>query len=135
MVTSGITKKYPKSVGRMDERISRIGELQEIQQEIMRVFCKEGCTLYEANLVTIWLSEQIAILAQSQDLFESRFDQDKADSDTKEAPVDDVVANSIQKIVNEILEDIGDILINEKLFEYESDTVLNALIEQIKNKS
>ena len=38
MVTSGITKKYPKSVGRMDERISRIDELQEIKQEIILVF-------------------------------------------------------------------------------------------------
>ena len=111
MVTSGITKKYPKSVGRMDERISRIDMLQEIQQEIIRVFCREGCTLYEANLVSICLSEQIVTLAQDRDPYESRFVQDKGESDTKEVLEDDIIAHSIQKIVNQILEDISDIFI------------------------
>jgi len=135
IVTSGITKKYPKSVGRMDKRISRIDELQEIQQEIIRVFCREGRTLYEANLVTIWLSEQIDKLAQDRDPYESRLVQNEDEPDTKEVLEDDIIANSIQNIVNEILQDIGDIFISKKLSDYECEMVLAALIHHIMKKS
>ena len=134
MVTSGITKKYSKSVGRMDERISRIDELQEIKQEIIRVFCRERCTLYEANLVTIWLSEQIDTLAKDRDPYESRFGQNKTQPDTTGALEDDMVANSIHKIVNEILQDIGDIFIREKLFAHECEMIMTALKEKIKTR-
>ena len=119
----------------MDEGLSRIDELQEIQQEIIRVFCREGCTLYEANLVSIWLSEQIVTLAQDRDPYESRFVQDKDESDIKEVLEDDIIAHSIQKIVNQILEDIGDIFIREKLFAHECEMIMTALEEKIKNAS
>ena len=48
---------------------------------------------------------------------------------------DDIVANSIQKIVNEILENIGDIFIREKLSAHECEMILDALGEKIKRKS
>jgi len=48
---------------------------------------------------------------------------------------DDIVANSIQKIVNEILEDIGDIFVREKLFTHECKMILIALDEKIKKTS
>jgi len=130
-----MTKKYPNSIGRMDERISMIYELQEIQQEIIRVFCREVCTLYEAKLVTIWLSEHIDKLAQSQDPYESRFSQNKAETGTSGAIEDDMLANSIQNIVNEILQEIGDIFIRERLFAPECEMIMKALEEKIKNAS
>ena len=48
---------------------------------------------------------------------------------------DDIVANSIQKIVNEILEDIGDIFVREKLFTHECKMILIALDDKIKKTS
>lgn len=53
---------------------------------------------------------------------------------TAELPENDIVASSIQDIVDEILEDIADIFIREKLFEYECEMILVALDEKIKKK-
>ena len=114
--------------------ISRMDELQEIQSKITEIFCREKCTAYEAVLIIIQLTERIHKLTHGKDPYITCFGQ----NDNKVEPVimkaleDDMVANSIHNIVNEILQDIGDILISEKLCEYECDIVLNALIEQIK---
>ena len=43
-----ISRGNTKIVERV-KTISRIEELKEIQGKIMRVFCKEDCTVYEAN--------------------------------------------------------------------------------------
>lgn len=59
----------------------------------------------------------------------------------KVVPVDlelsenDIVNSSIQRIVDEILEDIGDIFIRENLFEHECEMILTTLEEKIKKVS
>jgi hypothetical protein len=117
--------------------MSRIDELQEIQREIVDIFRRERCTLYETRLIIIKLSEQIHKLTRGKDPYKIRLGQDH----NKVEPVifgvqeDDIVADSIQKIVNEILEDIGDIFIREKLFTYECEMILVALDEKIKKES
>ncbi|MCX6003658.1 MAG: hypothetical protein NTX46_04485 [Chloroflexi bacterium] len=107
--------------------------MQEIQRGIIGVFCREGCTLYEASLIIIQLTEQIDKLAQGKDPYESRFCQyvNKVESLNLEVPEDDIIAESIQKIVDEILEDIGDIFISNNLFAYECEMILAALAEKI----
>ena len=62
-------------------------------------------------------------------------DQNKVELVTQEVPDEDIVASSIQRIVNEILEDIGDIFIREKLFAYECEMILAALDEKIRKES
>jgi hypothetical protein len=49
--------------------------------------------------------------------------------------VDDIAADSIKKIVDEILEDIGDIFIRAKLFTHECEMILAILRERIKKYS
>ena len=134
MVTSGITKKYPKSVGRMDERISRIDELQEIQKKIVGVFCREKCTSSEAHLILIQLMEQIHKVTQGKDPYITCFGQNdnKVESTAMKGQEYNIIANSIQNIVDEILEDIGDIFVREKLFTQECEMILIALDEKIK---
>ena len=115
----------------MGEETSRIEELQAIQNEIIGIFCREECSLYEANLIIIWLSEQIDKLTQGRDPYESHFSRDKVESDNPDALEEDIVADSVQNIVNEILEDIGDILISKNLFKHECEMVLAALADKI----
>ena len=109
-------------------------DLQEIQSKITEIFCREKCTAYEAVLIIIQLTERIHKLTQGKDPYITCFGQNdnKVESTAMKGQEYNIIANSIQKIVNEILQDIGDILISEKLFDYECDIVLNALIEQIK---
>lgn len=61
-----------------------------------------------------------------------RQDHNKVESVTLKLEDDDIVVNSIQKIVNEILEDIADIFVREKLFTHECKMILIALDEKIK---
>ena len=56
----------------------------------------------------------------------------KVESLTLKLEDDDIVVNSIQKIVNEILEDIADIFVREKLFVHECEMILIVLDEKIK---
>ena len=129
-----INNSYDASVRERVERISRIDELQEIQKEIVGVFCREKCTVYEAHLIIIQLTEQIHKLTQGKDPYITRVgrNDNKVEFVTLKEQEDDVVANSIQKIVNEILEDIGDIFVREKLFAPECEMILVALEEIIK---
>jgi hypothetical protein len=58
----------------------------------------------------------------------------KVEPGTVELPEIDIVVFSIQKIVDEILEDIANIFIREKLFAHECKMILAALDEKIKKK-
>ncbi len=117
--------------------MSRMDELQEIQGEIVGVFRRERCTLYEARVIIIQLTEQIRTLALGKDPYKIHLGQDHNQVELVifEVQGNDIVADSIQKIVNEILEDIGDIFIREKLFKHECKMVLSALEEKIKKSS
>jgi len=109
-------------------------ELQEIQSKITEIFCREKCTAYEAVLIIIQLTKQIHTITQGKDAYITSFGQhdNKVESVILKVPEDDIVVNSIQKIVNEILENIGDIFIREKLFAHEYAMILDALEEKIK---
>ena len=109
-------------------------ELQEIQNKITGLFFREGCTVYEAHLIIIQLTEQIHKLTQDKDPHITRLGQNdnKGEFETLKEQDDDIVANSIQKIVNEILENIGEIFVKEKLLAHEYPMILDALEEKIK---
>jgi len=116
----------------MNEWSSRIEELLEVQREILDIFFREECSIYEANLIVLRLSEQIENISRGKDPYESRFIHNKAESDNKEVLEDDMITNPIQNVVNEILENIGGIFISKKLFHYECEMILARLAEQIK---
>ena len=61
-------------------------------------------------------------------------DDYKVEHSTPKIQDSDLVTDSIHKIVDEILEDIGDIFIREKLFAHECKMILAALEEEIKGK-
>ncbi len=95
--------------------MSLIDELQEILKEIVGIFLKKECNLYESNLIIIQVTEKIDKLTQGKDPYKIHSDQ----SVTIEVPEDNIAANSIQKIGDEIPEDIGYIFIREELFKHE----------------
>jgi len=81
--------------------------------------------------------KQIHNLTQGKKLYEIslRQDHNKVEPVTLKLEDDDIVVNSIQNIVNEILENIGDIFVREKLFSQECKMILIALDEKINKAS
>ena len=113
--------------------ILRIEELQDIQGEIEKTFFRKECTVYEANWIITQLTERIHKITQDKKLHEVNLEQNHNRVEfAYEIQDDDIVAYSIQKIVNEILAEIGDIFVREKLFASECEMILDALEEIIK---
>ena len=101
----------------------------------MKMMTQERKTRNRLKLSSTERPKQIHNLTHGKDPYKMQLGQDNKIVEAITCKVqdkDDIVANSIQKIVNEILEDIGDIFVREKFFAHECEMILVALEEKIK---